>query len=430
LLHLSLQILIILALIGFNGLLAMSEIALVSARRIRLQQRAERGSAGAITALELADEPTRFLSTVQIGITLVGILAGAFGGASIAGHVGGWLEDAGLSSGLSDTLSVVLVVLAITYLSLVFGELVPKRIGLQHPEGISAAVARPMLLLSRAASPFVAILSGSTSAVLRLLRLPSSPSAAMTDEEIRLLIGESAESGSVAEEEAELLDRVFHFGDRQVHEVMVPRTDTVWLTHDARVRDFYATYVNTPHSRFPVFEESPDRVVGILGIKDVLAELASGQIDQESAITPLLRRPYFIPETKLIWELLREMQASGVQMAIAVDEFGGTAGIVTLEQLLEEMVGPVRDELRPARPEVQAIDEWTTRVEGTLSVEEAREQLGLDIPEGPYDTIAGFVLSTLGRIPEEGEQLDLPEYNIKVTEMRGPKIEVLQVTKA
>jgi putative hemolysin len=430
LLGLTLEVAIVFALIAFNGLLALSELALVSARRIRLQQRAERGSAGAATALDLAQEPTRFLSTVQIGITLVGILAGAFGGASIAGRLDGWLEDAGVSSSLSGTLSVFLVVLAITYLSLVFGELVPKRVALQHPESIAAVISRPMRLLAQVSAPFVAVLSASTQAVLKLLRLPEAPESSMTDEEIRLLIGESAESGSVREEEAQLLDRVFHFGDRQVHEVMVPRTDTVFLPHDSTIRDFYSVYASTPHSRFPVFEETPDRVIGILGIKDVLAALAARRAGEDAPITPLLRQPYFIPETKLIGELLRELQGSGIQMAIAIDEFGGMAGIVTLEQLLEEMVGPLHDEVRAARLEVQPIDERTTRVDGNLSVEEAREQLGLDIPDGPYDTIAGFVMSTLGRIPEEGEQVDLVDYNITVTEMRGPKIEMLQVTRS
>jgi putative hemolysin len=252
----------------------------------------------------------------------------------------------------------------------------------------------------------------------------------VTEEELRLMIGMSAEAGSMAEAEAELLDRVFHFGDRHVHEVMVPRTEAVGIDKSATLRDFYAVYAEAHHSRFPVWDDSPDKVVGILGIKDVLSAMAEGTIGPDSPIEPLIRPALFMPETKLIGELFREMQASGDQMAIAVDEWGGTAGIVTLEQLLEEMVGQVRDELRPDDEEITPIDERTTQVEGGLSVEEAREELGIHIPEGEYDTLAGFVLSELGHIPKVGEMVTLDGWRITVEEMRGLKIELLRVTRA
>jgi len=428
LLGLAFPIVVVLALILVNALFAMAEIALVSSRRFRLQQRADSGSVGAKAALDLLKDPTRFLSTAQIGITLVAILSGAFGEASIAGHTTEWLENIGLSHRAADLISTSVVVLAIAYLAIVFGELVPKQVGLQMPEPIAARVARPMNLLAHACRPAVALLVASSGLVLRVLGITNRGEAGLSEEEIRLLIGQSAELGAVAEEEAELIDRVFHFGDRQVHEVMVPRTETVWIAHDATVHDFYALFALTPHSRFPVFEDSPDRVVGILGIKDVLARLADGSINDGSPIQALVRPAFFVPETKSIGELFREMQASGSQMAIAIDEFGGTAGIVTLEQLLEEMVGQVRDEMRPGVSEVRRIDENTVQVDGSLSVEEAREELELDIPEGPYDTIAGYVLEVLGRIPIEGEQVSLEDHHITVSEMRGPKIETLRIT--
>ena len=426
---LSLDILIVLALIGLNGVFAMAEVAIVSSRKIRLQQNAEAGGSGAVAAFELAQEPTRFLSTVQIGITLISLVAGAFGGSRIASQISGFFIDAGLSDGVADPLGFVLVVVTITYLSVVFGEIVPKRIGLYGPERIAARVALPMKLLSRVAAPFVLVLSSSSRAVIRLLRLQGEEEASLSEEEIRLMIGMSAESGHVAEEEAELLNRVFHFGDRQVHEVMTPRTETVWLEHDMTVRDFYRVFQATPHSRFPVFDGGPDSVTGILGIKDLLAALSTDRIQQDGPIAELLRPVLFVPETKAVGELFREMQAKGVQMAVAVDEFGGTAGIVTLEQLLEEMVGTMHDELRPAEAEIQAIDERTTRVDGGLSIDEAREELQIDIPEGPYDTIAGFVLSQLGHIPVPGEQVAFNGYRISVEEMRGPKIELLRLTR-
>jgi putative hemolysin len=426
---LAIVIVVVLILIALNGFLAMAEIAVVTSRRVRLQQRAERGDKGAVAAIALASEPNRFLSTVQIGITLVGILAGAFGGAQIATRVDPWLQDAGISPRWSYELAFAIVVVFLTYLSLIFGELIPKRIGLHSPEVIAGFVSRPMRLLSRVAAPFVAILSGSMSLILRLVGLGTTEDTTLSEEEIRLMIGMSAESGTVAEEEAELLDRVFHFGDRRVHEVMVPRTEVVWLPIESKMSDFYAVFAETPHSRFPVFEGSPDKVVGIIGIKDVLAAVANGWLKEDSPMAPLVRPAHFAPESKPIGELFREMQSRGIQMAVAVDEFGGTAGIVTLEMLLEEMVGPMFDEVRPAEVEIQTIDENTIDVDGGLSVVEAREELGLEIPEGPYDTIAGFMLSELGHIPQEGEHLVLDHQRITVVEMKGPKIELLRVTK-
>jgi len=251
----------------------------------------------------------------------------------------------------------------------------------------------------------------------------------VTEAELRMLIESSAEEGSVAEEEAELLDRVFHFGDRRVHEVMVPRTEMIFLWHEDKVSDFYTTYIQHSHSRFPVVEEDPDHVIGIVGIKDVLAAVATGTINAESSLDSLIRPALLIPETKPIGDLFREMQGAGQQMAIAVDEHGGVAGIVTLEMLLEEMVGPIADEIRPDDPEIQPIDEYTTVVDGSLSIEEMRSELGIEIPEGPYDTIAGFVLNQLGHIPAEGEELTFDHHQLVITEMKGPKIESLRLVK-
>lgn len=407
----------------------MSELAMVSARNVRLSQRAEAGDRGAQQAIELARQPTRFLSTVQIGITLVAIVSGAFGGARLADHITPVLEDLGLGNDVAETGSVLVAVLGITYLSLVFGEIVPKRIALHSPEAVASLVSRPMHLLSRAGSPFVYILSISTGAVLRVVGLHMEREQTVTEEEIRLMIDMSAESGSVAEAEAALLDRVFHFGDRHVHEVMTPRTEAVGIERHATIADFYELYLTASHSRFPVFDESPDKVVGILGIKDVLASIAAGGMTPDAPVDSLARPAYFVPETKLIGDLFRELQSTGNQMAIAVDEFGGTAGIVTLERLLEEMVGQVGDELARSAVEITTIDENTMEVDGSLSVEEARDELSVNIPEGPYDTIAGFVLSKLGHIPKVGEFVNVDDYRITIAEMRNLKIERLRMTR-
>ena len=424
----ALDVVIILILIAVNGVLAMSELAVVSARSHRLSQLADAGSAGARVALGLAREPTRFLSTIQIGITLVAIVSGAFGGAALGGHIAPVIEGLGVGERTAKTIGVAIAVAAITYLSLVFGEIVPKRIALHSPEKVASLISPPMRLLSRAGAPFVAILTASTAFVLRLVGLHREREELITEEEIRLMIGMSAEAGSVEEAEAALLDRVFHFGDRQVHEVMKPRNLAVGIERRATVGDFYEQYLETPHSRFPVFDESPDKVVGILGIKDVLAAVARGDLAVSDPIEPMVRPSLFTPETKPIDDLFREMQETGNQMAIAVDEFGGTAGIVTLEALLEEMVGQVRDELAASNLEITHIDGETTQVQGALSIEEARDELGLDIPEGPYDTIAGYVLSILGHIPTVGESVDINHHRITVSEMRNVRIEQLRVT--
>ena len=393
------------------------EIAVVGANRIRVHHLAEGGSRAARALERLHREQDRFFAAIVLLQNVLVVLAAAMGtlvGAEVA-------EAAGVAA------ATVLVAIG----TALFGELIPKVLAARAKEGFALAVALPAEALTQVLGPLVQALGyipGVLSRALLGVRLEAGPS--VTEAELRMLIGISAEAGSVEEEEAELLDRVFHFGDRRVHEVMVPRTEVVWLPRESRLSDFYAVYAQTPHSRFPVFDESPDNVVGILGIKDVLAALSAGRVTGESGVEALVRPAFFVPETKLIGELFREMQAQGSQMAIAVDEFGGTAGIVTLEQLLEEMVGPMRDELRPAEVEIQAIDEYTTQVDGSLSVEEAREELGIDIPEGPYDTIAGFVLSRLGHIPKEGEQLTVDDQRLTVATMKGPKIELLRLTKA
>ena len=426
----ALDIVIILILIGINGLLAMSELAVVSARTHRLSQSAEDGVASARVALELARDPNRFLSTIQIGITLVAIVSGAFGGAALGQHIGPVLEDLGLGEGTADSAGIVIAIAAITYLSLVFGEIVPKRVALHSPETVSMLVARPMRLLSTAGAPLVWVLSKSTAFVLRLLGLGPQREEAMSDEELRIMIGMSAEAGSVEEQEAELLDRVFHFGDRHLHEVMVPRNMAVGIERHATIDEFYAVYLASPHSRFPVFDDSPDKVVGILGIKDVLAALARGDVAGDDPIEPLMRDGLFVPETKPIDDLFREMQSTGNQMAIAVDEFGGTAGIVTLEQLLEEMVGTVGDELAYGQHEITVLDDHTVQVHGALSIEETREELGIAIPEGDYDTLAGYVLECLGHIPKVGEAVTVDGRLITVAEMRNVRIQLLRITEA
>ncbi|MDP3947992.1 MAG: hemolysin family protein [bacterium] len=393
------------------------EIAVVGANRIRIRHLAEGGNRAAQALERLHSNQDRFFAALVLLQNILVVLAATMGSLvaiDIAGGIG---------------VAVATILVAIT--TALFGELAPKVLAVQASERYALAVALPAEALMRVLGPLVVVLTLFTGLISRALlgrRLEAGP--AVTEAELRMLIGMSAEAGSVAEEEAELLARVFHFGDRRVHEVMIPRTEAVWLERGTKVRDFYRVFDGSPHSRFPVYEGSPDNVVGIVGIKEVLRAIARGEMNADSSLDGLVRPAHFVPETKPIGDLFREMQARGAQMAIAVDEYGGTAGIVTLELLLEEMVGPVRDELRAAEEEIQEIDERTVQVDGSLSVTEAREELGIDIPEGPYDTFAGFVLSQLGHIPREGEYLPFAGHRIAVAAMKGPKIELLRVTRA
>ena len=409
-------ILLILSVLLF-ALLNSMEIAIVGSSKVRARHLAEQGSAMAKALVRMQRDQDRFFSaTVFLQNALVYV--SAFASQAVA-------------NGLSDNLLVIVGFTVFgVFVTSFFGELLPKVLAAYFSDKWALIVAIPASLLTAVLSPVVFVLSLMVSAISGLLfgkRMAAG--SGVTEAELRMLIESSAEEGSVAEDEAELLDRVFHFGDRRVHEVMVPRTEMVFLWHEDKISDFYTTYINNSHSRFPVVEEDPDHVIGIIGIKDVLAAIATGAIKPDSALDSLIRPALMVPETKAIGELFREMQASGTQMAIAVDEFGGTAGIVTLEQLLEEMVGPIPDELRPDDPEIMEIDEYTMQVDGSLSIEEVRSELGIEIPEGPYDTIAGFVLNELGRIPAEGDQFAFDGHQITVEKMRGPKIELLSLTR-
>jgi putative hemolysin len=407
---------LLIVLVIFSAFFSSSETAFLTLQRIRLEHYVREGRPGAKAVSELVSQPSRLLSAILIGNNLVNT------GAAI---VGGIIAERVVTGGLG----ALAAALTVTALLVVFGEVSPKTVALNHSYRLSTIYVLPMSIWARLMRPVSILLDLLSRFIVRLFGGSEAGGVSISEAELRMMIGISSEAGAVEAEEAELLHRVFAFGDRHVHEVMVPRTEAVMIERSASIAGFYATYLRSPHSRFPIFDESPDKVVGILGIKDVLSAISSGEVTAVSPIEPLMRSSLFVPETKLIGELFREMQAAGNQMAIAVDEFGGTAGIVTLEQLLEEMVGQVRDELGPGEEEITLIDEHTTEVDGALSVEEARDELGIEIPEGPYDTIAGYVLSLLGHIPKEGEMVNVNHHRITVAEMRNLKIELLRVTR-
>ena len=406
---------LLIALLFFSAFFSSAETAFLSLQRIRLEHHVREEDPGASAVAALLEKPSRLLSAILVGNNLTNT------GAAV---VGGLIAQRIVSGGLG----ALLAALVVTVLLVLFGEVGPKTVALHHNYRLTTIYAVPMKIWAWIMRPIASLLDLVTRAVIRVSGADRENAEEISEAELRTMIGLSAEVGTLAEEEAKLLHRVFEFGDRQVHEVMVPRTEVVWLSTGTTVDEFYQVFAQTPHSRFPMFDGDADNVVGIIGIKEITRAVANDEIGDPDPVDPIASPAYFVPATKIIVDLFREMQLLGHQMAIAVDEWGGTAGIVTLEALLEEMVGQVGDELQPSKAEITALDEGTVQVHGSLSVEEAREQLSLDIPEGPYDTIAGYFLSQVGHIPHPGEFIMLDGFRIAVMEMHGQKIELLQIT--
>jgi len=392
------------------------EIAVVAANRLRVRHLAEEGSRRAQALERLRSSQDRFFAFIVLLQNLFVVVASSMG-TIIAVQVAGGL-------------GLVVAALIIAFAIALVGEVTPKTLAAGASERYALLVATPVDWCMRALRPLVTAMAAAPRLLARLLfGSERGVSPTVTEAELRMLIDIGTEEEAFGEETGDLLERVFHFRDRRVNEIMVPRTEVTWLEKGTTIADFYQVFEGAPHTRFPVFEESIDDVVGVVGIKDVLQGLARGRVDRGSPIESCMRPGFFVPETKAVGILFWEMQAEGQQMAIVVDEYGGTAGIVTAEQLLEEMVGQLGDELRRPQREFVAIDEKTAQVDGGMSVSEASEALGIEIPEGDYETVAGYVLSRLGHVPKEGEQVVGEGFRAVVAEMRGVKIERVFVTK-
>lgn len=393
------------------------EIAVVAVSRIRVRHLVEQGSAAARALERLQSKQEYFFAFIVLLQNLAIVTASAMGGiiaVDAVGGVGGFV------------LGTLVMALGIALL----GEVTPKVLAAHAGDRYPLLAARPIEAMMWLMRPLVVVMAAAPGLLSRLLfgaREGVTPT--VSEAELRMLIDIGAEEGAVEEEEAKLLEAVFRFGDRRANEVMVPRTEITWLEKGMTVGDLYESFAERPHSRFPVFQETTDNVVGIVGIKDVLRGLAERQLDEQSPIELAMRSPMFVPETKFIGALFFEMQRSGQQMAIVVDEYGGTAGLVTLEMLLEELVGSVSDELRRHEEEVVSLDERTFEVDGGMSIADANEELALELPEGDYETVAGFVLSHLGHIPKQGEQFVFNGFRIAITGVRAHKIERLRLTR-
>ncbi|HXH10628.1 MAG TPA: hemolysin family protein [Alphaproteobacteria bacterium] len=422
------EMVIIFLLIIANGVFAMSEIAVVSARRARLQQWANTGDTRARAALELANAPNQFLSTIQVGITLIGILAGAFGGATIARELEAELLEIPFLAPYSHAISLGIVVLSITYASLIVGELVPKRLALNNPERIAAAVAAPMRALSHLVSPVVYLLSLSTEAVLRVLGVRPSAEPPVTEEEIRLLLEQGARAGAFEAVERAMVERVFRLGDRRVAGVMTPRTEIVWLDVDASPEEIRRTVTESVHSRFLVAQESLDNVLGVVHAKDLLARAFVGQpID----LMALAQQPLYVPESMRALHVLELFKQSGTHIALVVDEYGGIQGLVTPSDILEAIVGdiPSAEELR--EPQAVQREDGSWLLDGMLSVDEFKELLQLRaLPgeeQGVYQTLAGFVIMHLGRIPSAADHFEWGGLRFEVVDMDGNRVDKVLV---
>lgn len=414
----ELYIILFLLCLLISAFFSSSETAFISLQKVRLRHMVDSGVSGAEDVAKLTRRPEKLLTTVLIGNNFVNTAAAALG-TIIAVK---WLDE---NSGRAAAIATI----AVTILLLIFSEIVPKTLATHMGERMALAYTRPIKTISWLLSPLSYVLSGIGNAASKLFGGNSTNNTLVSEDEIRAMISMGLEDGAVEEGEADILERVFLLGDRHVEEIMTPRTDIVWVEKDTTLDDFLAIYAETPHTRFPVHDESVDNVIGVLWIKDVLMAQAKGKITGESSVTELARPSYFVPETKIVGELFAEMQEQRTNITMVVDEYGGTAGMVTMELLLEEIVGELGDELAVGRKTVETIDRNTYQVDAGMRLDQANEEINLGLPEGDYETIAGFILSALGHIPKEGEQLKYGEITIAVTEMKGVKIEKVLITK-
>jgi putative hemolysin len=426
------ECLLIFFLLLCNGVLAMSEIAVVTSRRSRLVQKAKEGSTGAQRALALLDDPTRFLSTVQVGITLIGVLAGAFGGATIARELDLHFEQIPAIAAFSETIAIAVVVGAISFSSLVIGELVPKRIAMQAPERIAAYVAAPMQIIARFAAPVVTILTLTTRALLRLLRVPETKGTLVTEEEIRATIAEGRQSGVVQHAEHEMLEGVFRVGDRLVWELMVPRPDVDWIDL-SKGSDAWREALRSPNAEgILVCRGFLDEVVGVIHLRRLLPLLLDGSpVDPVDLADPAL----FVPGSMEIPRLLERFKQTRQRMAVVLDEFGGVEGIITLDGVLEEIVGDLPSLGHPdgeGESEFVARPDGTWLVDGAVEFEEISTRFGLPpVPlreDGNYRTLAGFVIARLGRMPHAGDRFLWGEIGFEVVDMDGRRVDKVLVT--
>ena len=423
------EVLLLTALILLNGVFAMSEIALVTARRGKLARFAEEGDQSAAVAMRLGEDPTRFLSTIQIGITSIGILNGIVGQALLAEPLSAWMRSLGVASSASQIFATALVVIVITYISIVIGELVPKRLGQIHPEGIAQVVARPMEFLALIARPFVLLLTKSTDSILRLLGMENSTSAAVTEEEIHALLAEGSEAGVIEQSEHQMVRNVFRLDERQIGSLMIPRADIVYLDINLDREENLRRAIESEHSRYPVCRGGLDDVLGIITAKQLLIRtLKGGLTDLSKDIHPNV----FVPETLTGMALLDHFRASGTQMVLVVDEYGVVQGLVTLQDVLEAVTGEFKSQNQEDSWAVQRED-GTWLLDGLIPIPELKDRLKLSqVPEenrGRYHTLSGLMMWLLGRLPQTADVTTWEQWRFEVVDLDGKRVDKVLATR-
>lgn len=412
------KLVILLALILVNAFFAMSELAIISLNDNKIDKMAEDGNKKAKKIVKLTENSSKFLSTIQIGVTLAGFLTSASASTTFASMITDALRGTvvynALGEGLINGIAVIIVTIIMSYFSLVLGELVPKKIAMQVPEKISFKIVDILLLFSKLFAPLVKILSVSTNAVVRLLGFnPHADEETVTEEEIRMMVDVGGEKGVIEDVQKEMINNIFEFDDLDAGDIMTHRTDMVAVEVGDDLSEVVDTAVSEGYSRIPVYEDDQDNIIGIVYVKDLLAYV--GKKMPAKSLRDIMRTPMYVPESKICGDLFKEMTEKRTQMAVVVDEYGGTAGIVTLEDIVEAIVGNIQDEYDDEDEEISKINETTFTIDGMTNLEEVAELTGTELPEGSYDTVAGFIIKELGLLPEEGKTYEVNYKNLKLT---------------
>lgn len=424
------QILFLAILILLNAYFAATEIAFISLNDAKVEREAKEGNKKAKQILKMLKSPSKFLSTIQIGITLAGFLSSAFASEAFADQLAPILNNAipFISLEIWKAISIVIITLILSFFTLVFGELVPKRLAMKYYEKISYATIGVIKAISVITAPLVKLLTISTNMISKIFGVGEAEEEIVTEEEIKMMIDEGEEKGTIEKEQKQLLNNVFQFDDIVVSEIMTPRTDVYAIDINDDINEVLEKIDEYKYSRIPVYEETIDNIKGTLFVKDLLKPLKN---NKKIDLKKLMREPYYVPESKDIDELFKEMQQNKVQMAIAIDEYGGTAGVITMEDMVEEIVGNIFDEYDDEEVDIKKIDENTYLLNGTITLYELNRLFDVEIPEGDYETLSGYLMDLLGRIPDEKEKIVIEDENLtyKIEEMEDRRIKTVKVCK-
>lgn len=420
------ELIVIIFLLLLNGLLAMSEIAFVSAKKFKLEELAKRNNTSAKKALLLLNDPEKFLSAVQTGITLVGILAGAYGGYAMAEDLSPYLERIEFLKQYSSEISFTLIVTLITYLSLVIGELVPKSIALNYPEKITVLMAPLMYSITKIFSPVVSFLSASTKMLLFIIRIKKSEEPPVTEDELKSLLELGAKHGTFEKEESEMINRIFSFNDKKVSSIMIPRTEIEWIDSSMKNAEIFQFITTHFFSKYIICEKHLDKFIGYIESKEFLIKY---HLDISFDLKSIIIEPLVVPESIYSFDLLEKFRVSKNNIALVVDEHGGTQGLITLHDLFEDLFGDLPDKFEEAQQNIVRRKDGSLLIDGTTDIREVSEILSFEFDDSSYSTIGGFIMSELGRIPNEGDSLDYGVYSFEVIDMDGKRVDKILVKK-